>query len=244
MDSSLSGFAAKLLGRGVFGQVLPARPVSPVGLDREPRDHALLALQNFFSKVVCYRTAENSRLIPFRIPKSRIFIEQPDDIEGLRFPSISIIPARGARTEYGLGGPKPIEKTLDKFGKGTVLVQLAEYTEDLVVEVWGSKAPERRSVSAALTRAMRMDQTSYAIRLELPTYFGSIAQFSLGGSTRIDDSDVVRNRRREHLYVNMRVEELALVAANSLKPFVDVTIGDIGQIVLPTDAGCDCPGKI
>lgn len=217
--------AARRLLVGVFPAVHPPSPVPPGSADREPRDWALDRLAMYLSRVRYYRTAAVGQpLIEFRIPRSNVRTEQPDSEKELRFPSISFNPGPGFSTEIGLGAGQELPETFGVHGPQTVVVHSADYTERVVLEVWGASIPERRAIMAGVRNAMQAGETGYGIRMRLPGYFGAVAQYTLVESQRIDDADAVRNRRRGQLVVEILVPELQIVGMTRLRPTADVTV--------------------
>lgn len=181
----------------------------------DARTHALRVLAKWFAALVYRRTmAANQQPQAFTIPIESIFIEQPDAVEGLEFPSISIIPGRGQYVTRGLGGSDPDDDlaTVD----GRALFVPYDYTELITVEGWGSKIAERRSIVAAIEVAMGAYEGTTDLRLVMPDYFDQVATFSLMERENIDDLEVARGRRRVHLFVQMTVPVIAVARFTTL----------------------------
>lgn len=219
--------AARRLLMGGWSDPSPPSPVPSKGVDKEPRDWALERLALYLSRVRYYRTgATGQPAIEFRIPRSNIRTEQPDAEKDLRFPSIAFQPGPGISLEIGLGAGQDDPSTFEVYGPQTVVVHSADYTERVVLEVWGSSIPERRAIMSGVRNALTSGERGYGIRMRLPKYFNAIAQYTLVESQRIDDADAVRNRRRGQLVIELLVPELQLVGINRLRPTVDVTTND------------------
>ena len=213
---------AQLVGR-LLGEVagIPPQPLPHI----DSRTHALNAFKEFIASLKFNRAgAKGGKAIPFGIPAAQIHIEQPDNVEDLKFPAISFLPSRGKYIEFGLGPGNLIDATLNKFAPGTALLEMAEYEEVITVEIWGSKRGERRAIMAGLESIMLSSDDSWALRFKLTEYFDVVATFSLDERMNIDDSDAVRNRRRGHLYVTMGVCLVQLVNVATLTPYVAVEV--------------------
>jgi len=183
----------------------------------------------FLSLLTFNRAAEGSRVVPFTVPRDSIMIEQPDDIVDLKFPSIAFLAGTGTIDPLGLGAPQLLEETLDRYGDGTAIVLASEYSERFTLEMWASSRAERRALVAGTSVALRGIEESYALRLSLPDYFDQVAEFSLEESRLIDDPDAVRNRRRAHLLVNMRMPEVFLVNVERFRALA--SLEEIGTTV-------------
>lgn len=162
----------------------------------------------------------------FRVPKENVLDEWPDEPKDLRLPAIAFTSARGTNQAIALGGPEPIEETMDVYGKGTVLYRLGEYVETLTVEVWGSHKAERRALMAGLEAALRADEDTLSTRLSLPDYFDRVAEFTQVDSQYVDEPDIVRGRRRGQLFVELRVPEVRLGTYVKMTPQVVVAVAD------------------
>jgi hypothetical protein len=199
-------------------------PFPPPEVDA--RTHALSAFREFVSTLLFRRRgiAPDFAPIDMRVPKDRIFIEQPDNVVELEFPAIAFLPGTGNYEWWGLGGSQVDDSSLGRYAPGTVIVSPATYVETFVIEAWASKPGERRAIFAGLESAMLLFQDVTTLRMRLPGYFDRTAVFALADRTLIDDPDAVRNRRRGHLSVQLSVPMAFLANAKTLQPFVHVNV--------------------
>jgi hypothetical protein len=205
-----------------LGTVWPARPPRPLP-DKDAREHSLEVLREFISRLVFRRTMEeNVEPQGFQVPLDRIHIYQPDDPKEAGFPSIGFLPGRGFHESYGLGPPLPVENTVDVFGPGTVLVRQSDYVELFTIEILSAKHAVRRAIVAGLKTALRANDSSLSTDLKLANYFDQTARFWLDESTYMQEAAAVRNRRRAHLFVELRVAEVFLVDYVNMKLIVDL----------------------
>lgn len=219
----------RLAGSFIGGQVpLPS-------LDVDGRTVALETLRTFvslldFTRTGPSRTTPNGARPPgsiYRIPRESIFPEQPDEPVNLKMPAIGTIPNEGVEETYALGPPEYLECTKDKYGLGTAVVQIGEYTEELNFEIWAESPAQRRSVIVGMQDAFTCCEQSGTLRLKLPDYFDSVATFELRGTKRIDDFDGVRNRRRAHMRVGLTVPRLRLARYTLFKPSVQLIVTEV-----------------
>jgi len=184
----------------------PPWPAVPLP-DIDARTHALRIFAKWLSSLSYRRTmAPGQPSEAFAIGPDRVFIEQPDNVEGLQMPTIGILAGRGQYLTRGLGGAEPDddEATVD----GLALLVPYDYSELLTVEGWGSKIAERRSIVAAIEVAMSTFEGTTDLRLVMPEYYNLVATFSLMERENLEDESV-RGRRRVHLFVQMRVPVVA-----------------------------------
>lgn len=199
-----------------LGRVFPTRP-APRLPDKDARHYALERFRLFLSYLDFHRTGAPGETSSFRIPIESIFLAEPDNLEDAKLPAISLIPAMGEHSSYGLGPTRLLEGTFNVYAEDTALARLGDYTEVIGVEVWGAKIAERRSIVAGLKTVLRLSDSSYALQLKLPDYYDRIASFALEDSTYIEDGAAL-NRRRAHLFVRLQVSEVQLVNVNTLSP--------------------------
>lgn len=218
---AIEDLAAQIVGEQ-FGHVFPPRPRPPLP-DVGPRTAALRTFAKFLSTFIFRRTGpeHTSQTIAFQVPVEHIFIEQPDNVESLAYPSIVVVPGRG---EYitGLGGAVIEDGSFNRFGQGTALAMIAEYVEDFTLEVWGAKRAERRAIMAGIETAMFNSDESYRLRIQMPDYFDAVASFWINESEVIDDADTAKNRRRGHFYMTLDVPVVQLISVTEVRPYAYV----------------------
>lgn len=212
-----------------YNTILPGRP-RPALPDVDARTHALRAFRTFLSTLEFRRTGAAGQTIPFKVAEANIHIEQPDNVEGLAYPSMVVIPARATYLAYGLGPPRIVDQSLNLFSPGTAVVYAKQYEETFLLEVWAAKIAERRAIVAGIEVAMQTVDDSYALRFRLPEYFSTECEFWLEQRENIEDAETARNRRRAHLFIWMSVPVLHLVNAKLLQHFVDVRLDDEGGV--------------
>ncbi len=187
------------------------RTEQPVPLDFDARTVALNTLATYLSLCRFSRTGGvGEQPIVFRIPRDSIFPEQPDNVVDAPLPSIGVVANEGQHENYNLGPPEVHDATADVYGKGTALVELGDYVEELNLEVWAATIPERRALTTGLREAFSPLEESSALRLKLPDYYDRIATFELIGTRRIEDTAHL-GRRKAQLRVRLTVPEVALV---------------------------------
>lgn len=181
----------------------PVGPPMPLP-DKDARTHALLVLARWLSALEYRRTmASGAPPEAFYVTPERVFIEQPDNVEGLQFPAIAMLPGRGQYQTRGIGGVAPDEDTATV--DGLALLVPYDYTELITVEVWGSKIAERRAMVAAIEAAAGTYEGTTDLRLVMPDYYNLICTFSLMERENMEDVETPRGRRRAHLYFQMSV---------------------------------------
>lgn len=207
---------------------------------RDARMYALRALRRFMGLLVFARPGDKPSggkrgpPVRFVVPFENIHVYQPDSIEDAGLPGIGIRPARGRHEPYGLGPAQEIDGTADVYGPGTFLVRKSDWVEQIAIEVLGAEDATRTALKAGLEEALTNGETSYALRLRLPSYYDQIATFSSDEGEVLEDDPVFKNRRRADLYVTMTVPEVALVRAPDFEPSVDVDVTTEVQAVVTT----------
>lgn len=200
--------------RGTRLGVTYPQVVLPAPSAFEARMHALRRLREYLCLIDFYRAGATA---PYRLPPQDVHLEQPDAIDALRFPCVSIIAGRSEQISQ-LGGSIIDEATFGKYGQGTVVVQDYEHQELLTLEVMASSRAERTGLATGIDAALQPIAGVSSLRLSLPAYYDSTAVFSSMSGQTIDDPDVVKGRRRAHRYVMLRVPALRLVGAMHLRP--------------------------
>lgn len=193
-----------------------------------PRGHALDRFRDFIAALVFQREAEGGKSQSFKVPPGRIFVHFPDPSqENPQIPGIAFQPGPYTTDTvwtYALGQPEPDEDTIDKYGRGTVVLPMAYYCETLTVEVVSSAYPMTRGIVEGLRYAARLFTPSAgALVLQCPAYFGQLATFRLadGDGYIADLMNEATGRRIAHLRFELVVPEVALVDYRRLRVLLD-----------------------
>lgn len=197
--------------------------------DVDARHVALETLKTYLSLLIFTRPGGvNEAPIEYTIPRENIETEWPGEQKNgdISFPGIGINAGEGTHDTYGLGAAQAIEDSADVYGEGTVLIALAEYNEEFMLEVWADSRAQRRSIVAGMLEALMPLQESSSLRLKLPAYYDRVARFSYTGVRYVDDPDVVRGRWRAQLRIDMTVPEVALREYVRAKNLLEVTVED------------------
>jgi hypothetical protein len=219
--------AAELKGR-LAGQTAGTTFPRPFQ-DVDARHVALETLKTYFSLLIFTRPgAVGEDPIEYSIPRSSIETEWPGETKNgdMPFPGIGFNGGEGEHETYGLGPPELIEASADVYGPGTVLIALAEYNEELMIEVWADSRAQRRSIVAGMLEAFMPLQDTSSLRLKLPDYYDRVARFCYVGPRYVDDPEVVRGRWRAQLRVELTVPEVALVGYVRQTTLAEVTVED------------------
>lgn len=188
----------------------------PPGLNHlSARDYALERLFDYLATVTWRHTGRtrDSEPVEFQIQRCRMFVEQPEADITLAFPAIAVLPNNNAPEAEWLGPPVLIDDgrqgiepaTYEGFGDHTVLVQTAELSEEVILDMWFETRAQRRAVQAGLETSVLNTQAG-PLYLTLPDYYDRIAVFTFKGSRRFDGDFAVKNRRELQVTLNLRVE--------------------------------------
>lgn len=211
-------------GGELYGQdnILP-----PLELpDKDARYYAMRRLGDFIAALTFNRTGDMGKpRIQFRIPRESIHHYNPDDDTELTPPAIGVVPGNGFTDTYWLGPADVCEGTEGMFGPNTGLLYQGEYVEEFSLEIFAAKEAERRAIVAGLKTILRLGESSSALKLTLPDYFGLTAVFELGTNQYVEDPDTIRNRRRAFIVLTLRVPEVTVVTAPTFKPSVVADVG-------------------
>jgi hypothetical protein len=158
----------------------------------------------------------------FFITPDRMFIEQPDNVEGFQFPAIGVLPGRGQYLTRGIGGTEPDDESATS--EGLALLVPYDYQELITVEVWGSKKSERRAIVAAIEVAMGTYEGTTDLRLIMADYYGLVVTFSLMERENLEETETVRGRRRAHLFLQMTVPVVAEAKFLTLLPGIETDV--------------------
>ncbi len=218
-----------LLYGNPFGEVYPPRdnPPPPVA---DGRTEALRILKKYFQELTFYRAGGQDAAgielppIAFKIPERDLHIEWPDGPEDVHLPAVAFLSED--RADYDSIGLTSYvdEATRDVYAPNTVIIQMAEYQENFVVELWTATKAERRAILSGLEVAFFPLQQMAGIRFQMPAYFGQLVCFQLQDREMIEDDLAIRNRRRAKLRVEMRFNVVALVNATDFTAIVTADV--------------------
>ncbi len=230
-----------LLATGSMEQSWPARLPVPLPT-HDARSFALAQLKRYVASIVFRRPmAPGEPARGFKVPVDQIFTYQPDDLVDAKVPSIAFLPGMGDHEIVGLGPAAVDESSGGRYGPGTWLIRLGEYTEQFTIEVLAAKHAIRRAMVAGLVATLRGGQASSALNLKLPDYYDQVATFTLGSSEYVDDPEVAKNRRRARIGCSLVVPEVRLINGAELNAVADLG-GSLTSHVLDGSVYLDLEG--
>lgn len=183
------------------------------------RDRALTRLLDYLAEVTWRHTGttKDGEPIEFKIRRCNMFLEQPESEIKMSFPTIAVLQNRNAPINQTIGPPTILEETRDRYGKGTVLVQVDELSEEVVLDCWFETRAQRRAIHAGMEGGV-LHTNQGPLYLTLPKYFDRIVSFQFQAAQRFDGDSAIRNRRELQITVSMRMECVFLVLMNELDP--------------------------
>lgn len=185
----------------LYGDVRPRRK-EPQGKAVDARTAALRALFAYLARVDFLREGPTGGpLERFRIPPENFFVEWPESVVQLPFPSIVARDARGTFVGHGLGPPTLFDETIGVTGQGTALIRGDEYVEDVQLEVWARTRAERRGLCAALDVVFTVSQERAGIQFSLTEYHGQTAHFMPCKERQFLGEQMNAMGRRQAVYV-------------------------------------------
>ena len=209
-----------------LGVTYPERPLHPLP-HKGARGHALDRFRDFISLLVFRRTCEDGETQAFKIPRERIFMASPDQSqEDQKLTGVSCIPGPYSYDEkwvYSIGRPEADESTIDQYGRGTVLLTMGYYVEQMTVESVSSSVAVTRGINEGIRYAVRYFTDSGQLYLKCPDYFDQSACFSIvsGEGYSTDLAFDAAGRRIAHLRVEVWVPEVALIDYKRLRVLLD-----------------------
>lgn len=210
---------------------VPERPLHPFP-HKGPRGHAVDRFREFIAALVFQREAEGGRSQAFKLPLERVFTHFPDPSqENPQITGVAIQPGPYTTDTvwtYALGQPEPDEATIDKYGRGTVVLPMAYYSETLTIEVVTSAYAMTRGIVEGLRYASRLfTKSAGAVYLKCPDYFDQLAAFTLtdGDGYIADLTNEATGRRIAHLRYELVVPEVALVDYRRMRVLLDFGVG-------------------
>lgn len=183
------------------------------------RDRALTRLLDYLAQVTWRHTgsSKNGEPIEFQIRRCYMFLEQPEAEIELGFPAIAVMQGKNAPFAPTLGTPTILEDTHNVYGKDTVLVQVGELYEDVILDCWFDTRAQRRAVHAGMEGGV-LHTNQGPLYLTLPDYFDRVVSFEYQSAQRFDGDAAVRNRRELQITLSMRMESVFLVLTRELDP--------------------------
>jgi hypothetical protein len=217
---------ASTLPDPLAGDVYPKRP-APLPSPRDARTHALKGLFAYLSALRYVRQGATTgpETISFPVPADQLFVEWPDNVQALPFPSIVALDGRADYVGHGLGPPTVFGDTVGAAGPGTALIRGDEYVEDVRLEVWASTKGQRRGILAALEMAFKVSQKRGSLLITLPDYYGQTARFLPKERLLSGEDRNAIGRRTASFTVTMSVVTVAPVNVMPFRSQVTTTVG-------------------
>jgi len=154
----------------------------------------------------------------------RVYAEWPDAEDNIDFPSVSIL-AGESLYDDSLLTPGFVEGTHGVFAPGTALVQLAELTERIQLDVWAATPEEREAVVAGLESALNPRDGAYGLDLPLEDYYNRMASYLLHGVEFIDGEESATNVRRAIIRIDAIAPVVALRHVALMQPQIVIEAG-------------------
>jgi hypothetical protein len=217
-------FAVDLLSGPVLGAVSPGRQRRFP--ERDGRERALAALRRYVASVPVSDPAGEGRT--FRLDERDVHADFADPEHEPDLPAAGVVSADADLGFEYLGGPIMLDETFGQFAPDSALVLHGWHDETIVLEVWCRDVPQRRAVVAALKQAFWASDGRGCVDLRLDDYYCQNARFTLAGAWIPDETESLRGgRRRALLRLRLRVPEVLLVDAGTMRPLssVEVTQG-------------------
>ena len=226
MALNLSSFPTALVnlikGR-LYGLIYPAK-AAPAPLSVDGRTVALETLAQYIAALTFYRPgAEGQPPIPFNIPTTSFFIEQPDAKTSMPFPSISVVHDTANYDVIGLVSYVE-EDSLDVYGKGTVVQWMSEYIEDIQLEIWVNTKAERRAILGGIETSMSPTEQQSGVRFHMPDYYDQLVCFELNNRKLVDNPESAKGRRSATLGIKMRFNIVKLINVGIMRPVVTIAV--------------------
>jgi hypothetical protein len=92
-------------------------------------------------------------------------------------------------------------------------VALADFSQDLMLEIWASDPHERMELVNACEQAMNPLLTMYGMVLELPYYYNERAVYAMANMAYMDtETDAIRRHRKASFTISAQVPLIKLVS--------------------------------
>ncbi len=180
------------------------------------------ALQAYLLGIVFVVGAGKDGLeVPFHL--ETVALEWPDAeaLKDLKYPSAGITAPTVPHDSHAFA-PTPLEDTIDKHGKGTVLWKTDELAIDFQVDFWSTDKPMREAIDAALPALFNLGEGRSGIMVQGPKeYFCQAVRLTLIDHEAIDESDsVFEGSRRLRATVRADIDNVHLRRAVPLDPHI------------------------
>ena len=185
-----------------------------------PRLAIARALARYLETLVFTRSGPPDVLFKLK----RVWDEWPDAETRIDYPSASVLPGT-AEYDDSLLTPSFVEGTFGQFAPGTALVQQAELTERIQLDIWASSREEREAIVAGIESALNPREDAYGLDLPMPDYYEREASYVLHGVQFIDDEGSARNERRAVMHIDAIAPVVALRHTSLMLPRVTVAVG-------------------
>lgn len=215
-------FAADLLAGPVLGAVTPGRQRRFP--ERDGRERALAALRRYVAAVPVSDPEKEGRT--FKLDERDIHADFADPEHEPKLPAAGVVSAEANLDFEYLGGPIVLDDTYERYAPRSALALFGWHDESIILEVWCEDVPQRRAVVAALKLAFWASDGRGCVDLRIDDYFCQSARFTLTNAWIPDEPESLRGgRRRALLRLRLRVPEVLLVDAGTMRPLhaVEVT---------------------
>lgn len=212
---------ARLIAGRVLGSSAPGRVRQFP--ERDGREAALRVLRQYVAAIPFDDPSKPGQSL--RIAPEDVHADFADPEQEPRLPAAGVVSAEANLDFDYLGATILLDDTYGCFGQGTALALFGWHDELIVLEVWCRDVPQRRAVVAGLKLALHADEDRACVDLRLPDYFGRTARFYLVGAHVIDEPESLRGgRRRALLRLRLKVPEVVLVDAGTMRPMSEVGV--------------------
>ena len=164
---------------------------------------------------------QGGRLVRF----ARMYDVWPDKEDEIEFPA-GIVYTTGPGT-YDASRFTPSVAKKHDLKNGKFLVQYAEYSVALNLEVWARDSEQRIGMVILVEQALTAVDYQYAITLDLPHYFNARAQYAMESSVFPDtEVDVFQHHRKAVFSISSRLPLVRAVSFPDAFPRLELTVTD------------------
>jgi hypothetical protein len=120
--------------------------------------------------------------------------------------------------------PEAVLKEAVPAPDGRFIIKTAEFTQDLVGELWCTDNKQRMAVAAMVETGLTASNFMYGVKLLLPHYFNSVGIYELKDMGYIDSAELAKERiRKIHFVVSGQISVLRLAEIPGAKPRATAT---------------------